>query len=59
MCGIAGFVDSKIMQEEAVGDTANHRIVGRPLDTATWQLVGVPNNVGSSIGQFRSPSKIR
>ena len=43
----------------SVGDTANHRIVGRPLDTATWQLVGVPNNVGSSIGQFRSPSKIR
>ncbi len=43
----------------SVGDTANNRIVGRPVDTATWQLVGAPNNVGSAIGQFRSPSKIR
>ncbi|HNB72050.1 MAG TPA: proprotein convertase P-domain-containing protein [Acidobacteriota bacterium] len=42
-----------------VGDTLNHRVQGRFLAGGAWQLVGVPNNAGSLIGQFRSLSKIR
>lgn len=41
-----------------VGDTLNNRIQGRFVPTGQWDLVGVPNNVGSQIGQFRNPSKI-
>ncbi|HNG94199.1 MAG TPA: hypothetical protein PLB32_15460, partial [Acidobacteriota bacterium] len=42
-----------------VGDTANNRIQGRPLPTGGWTLIGAPNGIGSGVGQFRSPSKIR
>ena len=42
-----------------IGDTGNNRIQGRPVAGGTFQLVGVPNNIGSSAGQFRNPSKIR
>lgn len=48
-----------------VGDSANNRIEGRILAAGAWQLVtGNPAppqtaTVGSSIGQFRAPSKIR
>ncbi|HNB73360.1 MAG TPA: choice-of-anchor Q domain-containing protein [Acidobacteriota bacterium] len=42
-----------------VGDTFNHRIQGRFLPTGQWNLIGVPNNIGSGVGQFRAPSKIR
>lgn len=42
-----------------VGDTLNHRVQGRLLAGGAWQLVGVPNNAGSLIGQFRNLSKIR
>lgn len=41
-----------------VGDTFNNRIQGRFIPTGGWSLVGSPNNVGSTIGQFRNPSKI-
>ncbi|MBI4751529.1 MAG: DUF11 domain-containing protein [Acidobacteria bacterium] len=43
----------------AVGDTSNNRIVGQLLAGGAWSLVGIPNNLGSGTGQFRSPSKIR
>ncbi|HMZ82253.1 MAG TPA: hypothetical protein PLL06_21320, partial [Acidobacteriota bacterium] len=42
-----------------VSDTSNNRIQGRFLSAGPWNLVGVPNNIGSGVGQFRSPSKIR
>ncbi|MBI4751522.1 MAG: NHL repeat-containing protein [Acidobacteria bacterium] len=42
-----------------VGDTANNRIVGRPIGTGSWLYIGSPDNVGTGIGQFRAPSKIR
>ncbi|MBI4747854.1 MAG: filamentous hemagglutinin N-terminal domain-containing protein [Acidobacteria bacterium] len=42
-----------------VGDTFNNRIQGRFLPNGAWSLVGTPNNIGSGIGQFRNPSKIR
>ena len=42
-----------------IGDTNNNRIVGRFAAGSQWFLVGNPNNLGTGIGQFRSPSKIR
>ncbi|HNJ39145.1 MAG TPA: HYR domain-containing protein [Acidobacteriota bacterium] len=45
-----------------VGDTANNRIQGSltPADPLSYELVGNPlGGVGSLIGNFRSPSKIR
>ncbi|HNB70329.1 MAG TPA: hypothetical protein PLS70_04280, partial [Acidobacteriota bacterium] len=42
-----------------VSDTTNNRIQGRLLSGATWVLVGTPNGLGSGLGQFRAPSKIR
>ncbi|MBI4750738.1 MAG: NHL repeat-containing protein [Acidobacteria bacterium] len=42
-----------------VGDTSNHRIQGRFLPTGQWNLIGSPNGIGTGVGQFRSPSKIR
>ncbi len=58
----------------SVGDTGNSRIVGLDLGDAItqssatwvgsasfgfWQLVGTPNRLGSQVGQFRAPSKVR
>ena len=58
----------------SVGDTGNNRIVGLDLGDASnqssttwatssssgfWQLVGAPNRLGSQVGQFRAPSKIK
>lgn len=43
----------------SVSDTLNHRIQGRLIPTGSWALVGFPNNLGTGIGSFRSPSKIR
>ncbi|HNG92595.1 MAG TPA: hypothetical protein PLB32_07355, partial [Acidobacteriota bacterium] len=42
-----------------VGDTFNNRIQGRFLPNGAWSLIGTPNNIGSGVGQFRNPSKIR
>ncbi len=42
-----------------IGDTGNNRIQGRSLPTGGWTLIGAPNGIGSGVGQFRSPSKIR
>ncbi|HNG93614.1 MAG TPA: NHL repeat-containing protein, partial [Acidobacteriota bacterium] len=42
-----------------VSDTSNNRIQGRFLNAPIWGLVGTPNGLGSSPGQFRIPSKIR
>ncbi len=42
-----------------VGDTFNNRIQGRFLPNGAWSLIGAPNNIGSGVGQFRNPSKIR
>ncbi|MBI4751103.1 MAG: SMP-30/gluconolactonase/LRE family protein [Acidobacteria bacterium] len=42
-----------------VSDTTNNRIQGKLLSGTTWTLVGTPNGLGSGIGQFRAPSKIR
>lgn len=42
-----------------VSDTSNNRIQGRLLNATIWGLVGTPNGLGSSPGQFRAPSKIR
>ncbi|HNG92178.1 MAG TPA: hypothetical protein PLB32_05225, partial [Acidobacteriota bacterium] len=42
-----------------VGDTSNNRIVGRPIGTGGWSLIGAPNGTGSGTGQFRAPSKIQ
>ena len=42
-----------------VGDTGGNRIEGRPAAGGAWQLIGTPNNIGSFVGMFRSPSKIR
>ena len=42
-----------------VSDTSNNRIQGRLLNATIWRLVGTPNGLGSSPGQFRTPSKIR
>ncbi|MBI4748121.1 MAG: hypothetical protein HY774_06500 [Acidobacteria bacterium] len=42
-----------------IGDTANSRIVGRPVGTGGWSVIGSPNNIGSGVGQFRAPSKIQ
>lgn len=42
-----------------VSDTSNNRIQGRFLSAGPWNLVGAANNIGSGVGQFRSPSKIR
>ncbi|HNH85213.1 MAG TPA: hypothetical protein PL157_22790, partial [Acidobacteriota bacterium] len=42
-----------------VSDTANNRIVGT-VDGVTWSKVGDPfGGVGTQIGLFRSPSKIK
>ncbi|HNJ42329.1 MAG TPA: hypothetical protein PKZ53_17710, partial [Acidobacteriota bacterium] len=57
----------------AVGDTSNNRIQGLDLSSVarpessltvgpaigTWQLLGTPNNIGSQVGKFRSPGKIK
>ncbi|HNJ39278.1 MAG TPA: hypothetical protein PKZ53_02225, partial [Acidobacteriota bacterium] len=42
-----------------VGDTLNNRIQGRFLASGPWALLGAPNGIGSGVGQFRAPSKIR
>lgn len=42
-----------------VGDTGNNRIQGRFLPTGQWNLIGSPNGIGTGVGQFRSPGKIR
>ena len=42
-----------------VGDTGNNRIQGRFLPTGSWTLIGAPNGLGTGVGQFRAPSKIR
>jgi sugar lactone lactonase YvrE len=42
-----------------VGDTSNNRIQGRFLPTGSWTLAGTPNGLGTGVGQFRAPSKIR
>ncbi|MBI4747502.1 MAG: DUF11 domain-containing protein [Acidobacteria bacterium] len=42
-----------------VGDTLNNRIQGRLLASGPWALIGAPNGIGSGVGQFRAPSKIR
>ena len=42
-----------------ISDTANNRIQGRLIVAGTWSLIGTPNNIGSSTGQFRAPSKIQ
>lgn len=42
-----------------VGDTLNNRIQGRFIPTGQWNLIGAPNGIGSGVGQFRAPSKIR
>ncbi|MBI4749351.1 MAG: hypothetical protein HY774_12740 [Acidobacteria bacterium] len=42
-----------------IGDTGNHRIQGRFVPTGGWALVGLPNGTGTTVGRFRSPSKIR
>ncbi|HNC45413.1 MAG TPA: SMP-30/gluconolactonase/LRE family protein, partial [Acidobacteriota bacterium] len=42
-----------------IGDTNNNRVIGRFAAGSQWFLVGNPNNLGTGIGQFRSPSKIR
>ena len=42
-----------------VGDTGNNRIEGRFIPTGSWTLIGAPNGLGTGVGQFRAPSKIR
>ncbi len=42
-----------------IGDTLNHRIQGRLVSGGPWSLVGLPNGVGTTVGRFRGPSKIR
>jgi sugar lactone lactonase YvrE len=42
-----------------VSDTGNNRIQGKELPTGGWSLIGSPNNIGSGVGQFRSPSKVQ
>ncbi len=42
-----------------VGDTSNNRIQGRLIPTGQWNLIGAPNGIGTGVGQFRTPSKVR
>ncbi|HNG96565.1 MAG TPA: HYR domain-containing protein, partial [Acidobacteriota bacterium] len=44
-----------------ISDTGNNRVQGSFLPTGpgSFVLVSTPNNVGSGMGQFRAPSKIR